>query len=218
MKNLLYKEFKLAAHPTTYIFLSFGLMMLIPNYPGYVQFFYAVMSLFFVFLTGRENKDIFYTLSLPIRKSDVVKARCLMVGITEIAQITVSIPFALISVKIYEGLGTSNLAGIEANVAFYGFVFLMLSVFNGIFIPLFYKTGYKVGIPFLLAIGGLILFYVGMECLVWIPSPVSAFLDTSDPAIMIKQVPILLAGLLIWGSTLVFTFKKAAANFEKVDV
>lgn len=39
MKNLVYKEFRLAAHPTNYIFLSFAFMLLIPNYPYLVSFF-----------------------------------------------------------------------------------------------------------------------------------------------------------------------------------
>ncbi|MDD4596245.1 MAG: hypothetical protein PHQ30_06030, partial [Candidatus Izemoplasmatales bacterium] len=70
MKNLLYKEFKLATHPTTYLFLSLGLMLLIPSYPGYVSFFYVSLSIFFIFLSGRENRDVFFTVSLPIRKTD----------------------------------------------------------------------------------------------------------------------------------------------------
>ncbi|MDD3957762.1 MAG: ABC-2 transporter permease, partial [Candidatus Izemoplasmatales bacterium] len=167
MKNLLYKEFKLASHPTTYIFLSFSLMFLIPNYPSYIQFLYICMSIFFIFLNGRINQDVFYTVSLPIRKSDVVKARVLMIAIIQLFQVIIAIPIALLSIRMYpEG----NLAGIDPNVAFFGFVFIVFSAFNIGFLPLFYRTGYKTGIPFL--VGGIasILAYVCLEMLVWIPS------------------------------------------------
>ena len=39
MKNLLNKEFRLALHPTNIIFISFALMLLIPNFPYLVAFF-----------------------------------------------------------------------------------------------------------------------------------------------------------------------------------
>ncbi|MFA7724696.1 MAG: ABC-2 transporter permease [Candidatus Izemoplasmatales bacterium] len=215
MKNLLYKEFKLATHPTTYLFLSFGLMLLIPNYPGYVGFFYICLSIFFVFLTGRENRDIFFTVSLPIKKTDAVKARCMMIAIIELVQILIAIPFAFIGNSINPA---GNLAGIETNVAFFGFVFMMFSIYNIVFIPLFYKTTYKIGIPFLY--GGIAfgLFYVLVEMLVWIPSSIQTFLDTTNPAIMLQQIPILIIGIIIWFAVWIITYKKAASNFEKVDI
>ena len=57
MKNLVYKEFCLAAHPTNYIFLSFAFMLLIPNYPYLVSFFYTTLGIFFMCLSSRENHD-----------------------------------------------------------------------------------------------------------------------------------------------------------------
>lgn len=68
MKNMLYKEFKLAMHPTSVIFLSLSAMMLIPNYPYYMTFFYTTLAIFFIYLSGRENHDIFYTMTLPYEK------------------------------------------------------------------------------------------------------------------------------------------------------
>lgn len=215
MKDLLYKEFKLAAHPTTFIFLSFSTMMLIPSYPYYVAFFYTTLSLFFVFLTGRENKDIFYTVTLPIRKRDAVKARCWMAAIIELVQITISIPFAILSAAINP---RGNLAGIDANFAFFGLVFLMFAIFNIIFIPMFYKTAYKVGIPFVISSIALAIYILAAESLVWIPSPIKDFLDTTAPGTAMKQLPLLLAGCAIWVLTMLLTYQKAASNFEKVDL
>ena len=39
MKNLLYKEFRLAIHPTVYIFFLLTALLLVPSYPYYVSFF-----------------------------------------------------------------------------------------------------------------------------------------------------------------------------------
>jgi hypothetical protein len=215
MKNLLYKELKLAAHPTTYLFLSFSAMMMIPSYPYYVQFMYICMSIFFVFLVGRENRDVFYTAMLPVRKSDVVKARCSMIAIIELVQILLSIPFALLSIRLFPA---GNQAGIDANLALYGFIFGFFAVFNIIFIPVFYRTAYNVGIAFLLSGAAIVLYYLVVESFVWIPSPLRDFFNTTDPAMMIKHLPILLAGIVLWLLTWVLAYRRGAANFEKVDL
>jgi hypothetical protein len=216
MKNLLYKEFKLAAHPTTYLFLALCAMMLIPSYPGYVDFLYVCLSIFFVFLAGRENKDVFYTALLPIRKRDIVKARCWMIAIIELVQIALAVPLAILANHLYHNAG--NLAGIDLNVAFFGLVFGFLSAFNVTFIPLFYRTAYKLSPALIAGSIAILLYYFAAEMLVWIPSPVSRFLDTLDPAAMVRQLPILFAGMIVWLGTMFFTYHRAAANFEKVDL
>lgn len=215
MKDLLYKELKLALHPTTYIFMSFSIMLLIPSYPYYVVFFYTTLTLFFTFLSGRENKDIFYTVTLPIRKRDAVKARCYTVMFVELAQIITSIPFAFISAKLNV---KGNLAGIDANAAFFGLVFIMLAMFNFIFITTFYKTAYKVGKAYAYGSIFVAVFIVVAEALVWIPTPIKGYLDTTAPGTFLAQLPLLLAGIVSWILMMMMTYKKAAANFEKVDL
>ena len=126
MKALLYKELKLALHPTTYLFMAIGAMLMIPSYPYYVAFVYTCLSIFFIFLSARENKDIFYTASLPVRKSDVVKSRVLTVAIIELLQLAIGIPFAIIGAHINPN-ATGNQAGIEANLAFFGLVLIMFA-------------------------------------------------------------------------------------------
>ena len=68
LSKLLYKEFKLALHPAAVLFLLLSSMMLIPNYPMYVLFFYNTLGIFFICLSGRENHDLAYSLSLPTRR------------------------------------------------------------------------------------------------------------------------------------------------------
>lgn len=216
MKNLLYKEFKLAAHPTTYLFLALCLMMLIPRYPGYAAFFYICLSIFLVFLTARENKDVFYTALLPVRKRDIVKARIFMVAVIELVQIVLSVPFAILANRISPDHG--NLAGIDANVAFFGLVFVMFAVFNIVFIPIFYRTAFKAGWAFLFGGVAVLIYYFAVEMLIWIPSPARTFLDTISADMMVKHLPILLGGIIIWLVTLFLTYRRSADNFEKVDL
>lgn len=144
MLKLLYKEFRLASHPTSFIFLALGAMLLIPAYPYFVVFFYTCLGIFFVFLAARENHDTVFTVSLPVRKRDVVKARVFMVVIIELAQLVIAVPFALLGAAINPN-AEGNAVGIEANPAFFGLTLVMLALFNIIFIPTFYKTAYKVG-------------------------------------------------------------------------
>ena len=95
MKNLLYKEFTLAKHPTMFFFPLFACMLLIPAYPYLVSFMYICLEIFFIFILGRETSDVLYTASLPIPKRDVVKARCVMILIIQLFQVLLSIPFAI---------------------------------------------------------------------------------------------------------------------------
>ena len=49
MNALLYKQLRLVCHPMTPVFCLFGVMVLIPNYPYTVIFFYVMLGLFFTF-------------------------------------------------------------------------------------------------------------------------------------------------------------------------
>ena len=58
MNRLLQKELRLAMHPASVGFLLLSALLLIPNYPYYVTFFYTSLGVFFICLGGRENKDV----------------------------------------------------------------------------------------------------------------------------------------------------------------
>ena len=217
MKELLYKELKLATHPTTYLFLFLGTMLLIPSYPYYVAFIYTLLGIFFIFLTGRENKDILYTVSLPVRKRDVVKSRCLLVALIEIAQIICSIPFAIIGVRINPN-PMGNPVGIEANAAFFGLVLIMFALFNAIFLPMFYKSPTKVGTPLIAGSIAVTLYIVAAEAAVQAIGLLKTSLDTTNPAMLPRQLPVLVAGMIVFALGLWLTYRRSAQNFEQVDL
>ena len=190
-------------------------MLLIPSYPYYVAFFYVCLGIFFLFLNGRENNDVFFTTTLPVKKSDVVKARCITVALIETVTIIISVPFAFLGVAINPN-AAGNEAGIEANVAFFGFVFIMFAIFNVIFIPKFYKTTLKLGMPFVLSSTAMVIFIGVAE--VFTNAVFKDFLDTTESDIMIKQIPILVAGIAIFLILTFAAYKLASKRFEEVDL
>ena len=114
MKAMLYKEFRLALHPTNLLFLLLGAMLLIPAYPYYVAFMYTCLSIFFLFLSARENQDTRFTALLPVKKRDVVKGRCVTVAAVELMQLLVGVPFAFLTARVNPN-PAGNPVGIEAN-------------------------------------------------------------------------------------------------------
>lgn len=145
MKTLLYKQLRLVCQPMTLVFCLFGVMLLIPAYPYTVMWFYVMLGLFFSFLNGREQKDVYYSALLPIRKPDTVKANCLFVGLIELLALVIAVPFALLRAKL--GIG-DNPVGLNANVTLFACGLMLFAVFNAVFLLSFYRTAYKVGVSF----------------------------------------------------------------------
>ena len=102
MKNFLEKEIKLCLSAVNYLFLAFVAMIIIPNYPCYVPFYYLCLSIFFIFNNAELNKDIQYSMVLPITKKDMVKSRCILVCVYEIAGALFTIPFAILINSTYK--------------------------------------------------------------------------------------------------------------------
>ena len=148
MKTLLYKQLRLVCQPMTLVFCLFGVMLLIPAYPYTVMWFYVMLGLFFSFLNGREQKDVYYSALLPIRKRDTVKANCLFVGLIELLALVIAVPFALLRAKL--GIG-DNPVGLNANVTLFACGLMLFAVFNAVFLLSFYRTAYKVGVSYDLA-------------------------------------------------------------------
>lgn len=219
MKNLLIKEIKLTLSPVNYLFLLFITMSLIPAYPGYVGFFYICLSIFFMFNNAELNKDIQYSMILPIRKSDMVKARCLLVGFYELVVLILSIPFGLLQNKL---MPDGNPAGIDYNVAFYGFVLILYTAFHFVLFTKFYKKAEKPGLPFLFASICFWILYAIVEFPVWTKNvfdiKLAQILDSTAPENLFKQFPVLVIGILIYIAGWLATCRISSKRFEKVDL
>lgn len=214
MKALLYKQFRLVCHPMTLIFCLFGIMVLIPNYPYTVIFFYVMLGLFFTFLNIREQKDIYYSALLPVPKRDTVKAGCAFVVIIEVLSLVVLIPCSLLAVHLQPG--KDNLVGLDPNLALLAAGFLLYAVFNGVFLPSFYANGYKVGMAFINAVIPTTLAMGALEALPHFPA--LTWLDDLDAATQVRLLPALIASVLIYAGGMALTFRASARRYEKVDL
>jgi ABC-2 type transport system permease protein len=216
MKDLLYKEFKLFWHPFIYLLLFFGTFLLIPHWPYSIAFGYIIWIGFVsAFFMGRSNQDIFFSVSLPIRKKDTVLARVYTIAILELLQIIVAIPFAVMNNVIYLH---SNQAGMNPNFAFFGSVFIMYSIFNIFFLPGFYKTGYNVGKPILLGIITSSVFAIAANVAITLVPELNTSLNGLGAANFVYQLPVLLAGIVLFVLLTWLAYKISADRFEKVDV
>ena len=216
MKNLLYKEYKLFVIPLVYLFTAFALMLIIPNYPYTVSFFYTGLGIFFCMQTGRENKDINYMLMLPIAKKEIVKARYLTVISIELIQMIICIPFSILRGKV---LTYPNEAGIEADVAMYGGAFLIFTVFNGCYFATYFKNVSKVGAAFIKASIATFVTLGIVESSVHIGKAVfgTCFWDSMERTDQIKQLPILLVGMIVFVVVMYMRYQADAKHFEAQD-
>lgn len=212
-RNLLYKELRLAAHPSLFVFMAMGALVLIPAYPYGVVFFFGTLGIFQSAMFDRETRDIYYTALLPVRKRDVVKGKILLAVFAQLVQLVLSLPFAFLR-TLY--LPEGNPAGIEANAAWYGFGLMIYGVFNLVFFTRFFRTAYRAGTAFLAALAPVVLGVVAMEAAVHFPG--MAWLDSVRPEDLLRQAPILLAGAAVYAGGSLGAFFAAARRFEGVDL
>jgi len=215
MKALIMKEFRLATHPTNFIFLSLSAMLMIPGYPYGIAFFYTVLGIFFICITGRENHDIEYSLMLPIAKSGIVKARIGYAVIIETVQLLLAVPFALIRRNISP---VYNEVGMDANLALFGLMFLMFGIFNWVFFTGYYRNPAKVGRPFVLA-GTLIMLYIAAEeTLTHVMPFFRDVLDTPDPQHLLAKLLTLATGMIAFALLSLSAVRLSVKRFEKLDL
>lgn len=215
MKKLFLKELRLTLHPTAIIFIALSLMLIIPNYPYYVIFFYTGLATFFTCLNGRENNDVFFTMLLPVNKKDIVTARFLLIIFLQMLQSVVSVPFALIRQSFNI---PGNQVGMDANIAFFGLSFVMLGIFNFIFFTKYYKDPSKVGAAFVLSSIAVFFYIMVAETLTHIIPFMRDKLDTSDTQFISEKLIVLFAGLIIYAALTLISYKKSVKSFLKYDI
>ena len=98
--NLLKKEIVLGNSVQTVCWLicCFG-MYFVPSYPCYIGPFYITLAIMLTFALNQSSHDILYTVLLPVRKIDTVKARFLYCGLLEILALGGGTQFTLLSVE-----------------------------------------------------------------------------------------------------------------------
>ena len=215
MTKLIKKEFSLSMHPIVPLMVLLSAMVLIPNYPYLVMYFYVSMAVFFTCLLGRENNDIVYSVNLPVRKDNIVKARILFSVIIEIVQMILMIPFALVRANMDL---PGNQAGMDANLTLFAYGFIVYGIFNLVFFGSYYKNVNKVGIAFVKT-SVIIFICVAIDVATSIVVPfIRDYLDTPDLEFMGYKVAALAVGILIYIILTLGVCKISVKNFDKQDL
>lgn len=215
MIKLIKKDFVLAVHPTAYIFMLLSSMLLIPNYPYLVIFFYTSLAIFFTCLSGRENSDIFYSLMLPVKKSDIVGSRITTAILLELAQMLLAAGFAALRALLNI---PANQAGIDANIALFAEGLIMFGLFNIVFFTSYYRNVNRVGTSFVLGTVASFLFILVTEVLNFVMPFVRDRLDTPDPIYIGEKLIFLAVGVVIFAGLSFAAVKISKASFEKFDI
>ena len=215
MKALLFKEFRLTIHPLFYLVPLLGALIIIPNWVYFVALSYVFfISISNIFATAKSQNDTGFSVMLPVRKSDIVKARVMSVGTMELIFMAVSAVFAVLNILWYKG---TNIL-LEPNLAFFGFGFMMYGIFNLIFFPMFYKTGEKLGMPVIVATLVALLFAaaieVGCQLIPWL----KITMDSIQADTVLWRGGVLLIGIAIFILFSAIGYKISAKRFERIDL
>ena len=150
MNALIRKELRFTAQPISYLFLAFSLMTLLPGYPILVGTFFLGLGLFQSFLAAREQNDLLYTVLLPIRKRDAVTARFVHAAVVELGAFLLCAALTAVRMTLLRGAAVYRAnAMMNANLVYLGWVLLLDAALNVLLVGGFFRTGWRLGGPFL---------------------------------------------------------------------
>ncbi len=216
MKNILCKELKLVILPGFYLFSLLSFMLLIPQYPYFVGVSYAVFAIFLVFNAAQASNDHRFTAMLPVPRRHIVLGKHVTAMVLEGIQLLVAIPAAILSSLVLYPQGNS--VGMDANFAFFGFTLMAYSVYNLIFLPWYFRTGYRTGIPTAVAMAGYLLFIGLIELTVNLFPAVHAAVDSLEPSTIPVQLIVLAVGALVYCGATWLSYRISVKNFERVSL
>ncbi len=217
MKNLLIKEIRLAASPLSFIFIAASALAFVPGYPILLAPFFVCLGIFYSFQNAREANDVVYSMLLPVAKRDYVGAKYAFTLLIE------GISFALTcGVTAVRATALSDSAAYAENplmnaTPFYlALVLLMFAAFNVVFLGLHFRTGWKIGIPFLsFCAVGIVLIFLGEAS--W-HFPRLGFLHSQKIEKPALQFAALAVCAVIFALLTAVSKVLSAKRFEKIDL
>lgn len=221
MNNLLYKEINLSASPLSFIFIAFALLTFVPGYPILVSSFFICFGIFQSFQSSRENNDILYTVLLPVKKSDTVKAKYIFTCFIQLTGFIIMLIGTVIRMTLMpDAVPFVTNAMMNANLAFLGYSLLVFALFNCVFIRGFFRTGYKFGKPFIIFIILAFILICICEALHHIPG--LEFLNATSLSASLDKAYmhwiILCVAALVYIIATFLSERRAEKLFEKVDL
>ena len=217
MNALLKKELRLAALLLTYLFIAFAFMTLIPGYPILCGGFFITLGIFQSFQSAREANDIVYSALLPVAKSDVVKGKFLFAAFIELAGFVIMAVLTALRMTALKDLPVYRQnALMNANPFFLGMVLLIFALFNLVFVGGFFRTGYKLGKPFVIYVVVAFIVIGLAEAAHHVPGLEAVNAFGFDHLSL--QLILFATGAVLYALITYLAYKKACRDFEKIDL
>lgn len=191
-------------------------LMLVPNYPSIVSVGYVLMAVGIMTSVAKENRDLAFSMTLPIKRDDAVKGRIAALVFYEGVHLILCAVFALLSVFLVSK--SANIVGLDANFAFFGVALLCLGAFNAIFFPTFYKTAYKAAVPMVLGVVGFVLAYLICELTIQLIMPLRVVLDSLNASYIGWRLLVFFVGAAGFVALTALSVKLSVKNFSEVNV
>ena len=217
MHALLKKEMRLSALVLTYLFIGFGVMAILPGYPILCGVFFITLGIYQSFQSAREANDIVYTVLLPLAKRDIVKGKYQFVMLIELGGFVLMAILTVLRMTILKDAAVYRQnALMNANPYFLGAALFIFGLFNVIFLGGFFKTAYSIGKPFIIFIIAAFTSIGLAEAAHHLPGMQALNAFGFDHIIL--QMLLLLCGILLYILMTGLSYRKACANFEKIDL
>ncbi|MBR6005864.1 MAG: ABC-2 transporter permease [Clostridia bacterium] len=217
MKNLLIKEVRLASSPLSYIFLAAAFMTMLPGYPILVSAFFICFGIFHSFQNAREANDTLYSVLLPVGKSGFVKAKYTFTCIIQMSGFIIcSVLTAVRMTALSDAKPYISNALMNATPVFLAFVLLIFAAFNLLFLGGFFRTAYKIGIPFLSFGISVFLIVAAAEIMPHLPG--LEYLHSPAGEKLSVQFTALALSALIYCAVTVLSYIKSVRRFEMIDL
>ncbi|WP_152395887.1 ABC-2 transporter permease [Paenibacillus guangzhouensis] len=217
MYNLVMKDLKLGINPWFLVFpFVINALMLVPGW------IYFIVPLYFCWITipnmfggFRTQNDLMFTTMMPVSKKDIVKARVTVIVIMELLYLVIAMIYGMITLRLYPHLTYYFYA---PHMGFWGLCFVMIAIFNIVFISMYYKTAYKYGGATATSITAAMLF-AGVAQWVGIQSPqVYDIFNGSGADSTVLQLSILIAGIVVFIAFTMIAYRIAVKRFLKVEI
>jgi ABC-2 type transport system permease protein len=213
MKSLLYKEFSLSIHPffSWMLPLLLSLLFFIPNWIYSIVFLYFFwISVPQIFQGYNAQLDQAFLSTLPISKKSIVYSKILAFIVLQLIHLLFGAVMAVLHVVFYRGGG--NFA-MDINPALFGAVFVVYASFNLVFLPGYFRTAYRYGIPLILGVSVSLLvatfFELGTAVFPWL----SRIMESDSLGM---QLGILLGGVGVFAATNLLALRWSYRNYRKI--
>ena len=219
MKKLLYKEIVLCTNIQIILFTCFAVFVLIPSWPPAIAFIYPLSGLMTLFPTGLANKDIEYTSLLPIKKTDIVKAKALYLGLIEITVLLLAGIAGLVRFFFYPAPAEPDqltyFMATRPSFSLYGFALASFGVMNIVLLGMYYRDPYKrlTGPSIVSLIVCMLLLTAGTLVIAFVPA-----LREYDAIGLVAQLGTLGAGILLFVLFTFLGYRSGAKGFTNIDL